>query len=103
MEAEAFGVVEGVVRFDEGVFRSCCEIDEARQAQTRQQSSLQLKTASKPITLEFREAPLRSVFETPLLWQLAERLDVLAAEPTSALTLWSRLSIRMNSRRRSET
>ena len=30
MEAEAFGVVEGVVRFDEGVFRSCCEIDEAR-------------------------------------------------------------------------
>jgi len=47
------------------------QIDEARQAQTRQHSSLQLKTASKPITLEFREAPLRSVFES-----LARAADV---------------------------
>ena len=31
------------------------------------------------------ELPLRSVFETPLLWQLAERLDALAAEPTQVV------------------
>lgn len=29
------------------------------------------------------ELPLRSVFEAPLLWQLAERLDALAAMPTA--------------------
>ncbi len=38
-------------------------VDEARMAQTRQQSTVQLKTADKPITLEFREATVRTVFE----------------------------------------
>ena len=40
------------------------QLDEQRAEQTRRQSTLQLSTASKTITLEFREAALRSVFET---------------------------------------
>lgn len=40
------------------------QLEEQRAEQTRRQSTLQLNTASKPITLEFREAALRSVFET---------------------------------------
>ncbi|RZL11473.1 MAG: general secretion pathway protein GspD [Rubrivivax sp.] len=39
-------------------------LDEQRAEQTRRQSSLQLATAGKPITLEFREAALRTVFES---------------------------------------
>lgn len=39
-------------------------LDEQRSEQTRRQSSLQLPTASKPVTLEFREAALRTVFES---------------------------------------
>ncbi len=39
------------------------EVDVKREAQTRQQSNLQLATSSKPITLEFRDASLRTVFE----------------------------------------
>jgi general secretion pathway protein D len=35
-----------------------------RETQTRKQSTLQLATASKPVTLEFREASLRTVFES---------------------------------------
>ena len=31
MEAKAFGVVEGVVRFDESVLRRRCEVDKAGQ------------------------------------------------------------------------
>ncbi len=38
-------------------------IDEQRTDQTRRQSSVQLAMAGKPITLEFREAALRTVFE----------------------------------------
>lgn len=40
------------------------QLDEQRAEQTRKQSTLQLATAGKTITLEFREAALRSVFET---------------------------------------
>lgn len=40
------------------------DLDEQRAEQTRRQSSLQLATAGKPITLEFREAALRTVFES---------------------------------------
>lgn len=40
------------------------QLDEQRAEQTRRQSTLQLSTADKTITLEFREAALRSVFET---------------------------------------
>jgi general secretion pathway protein D len=40
------------------------QLDEQRAEQTRQQSSLQLSAGAKPITLEFREAALRTVFET---------------------------------------
>ncbi|HIV72316.1 MAG TPA: secretin and TonB N-terminal domain-containing protein [Candidatus Aquabacterium excrementipullorum] len=40
------------------------QLDEQRADQTRKQGSLQLATAGKTITLEFREAALRSVFET---------------------------------------
>ena len=40
------------------------QLDEQRAEQTRQQSSLQLAAGAKPITLEFREAALRTVFET---------------------------------------
>ena len=47
------------------------QVDEARMAQTRQQSTVQLKTADKPITLEFREATVRTVFEA-----LARAADV---------------------------
>jgi len=47
------------------------QVDEARLAQTRQQSTVQLKTADKPITLEFREATVRTVFEA-----LARAADV---------------------------
>jgi len=39
------------------------QIDDKRTEQTRQQSNLQLATSSKPITLEFREASMRTVFE----------------------------------------
>lgn len=39
------------------------QVDEARETQTRQRSGLQLATASQPVTLEFREAPIRTVFE----------------------------------------
>lgn len=38
-------------------------IEEMRADQTRRASTLQLATATKPITLEFREAALRTVFE----------------------------------------
>ena len=38
-------------------------IEELRAAQTRRTSTLELATATKPITLEFREAALRTVFE----------------------------------------
>ncbi len=38
-------------------------IEELREGQTRRQSSLQLATGQKPVTLEFREASLRTVFE----------------------------------------
>ena len=38
-------------------------IEELRASQTRQLSTVQLATAAKPITLEFREASLRAVFE----------------------------------------
>jgi general secretion pathway protein D len=47
------------------------QVDEARLAQTRQQSNVQLKAAEKPITLEFREASVRTVFEA-----LARAADV---------------------------
>lgn len=46
-------------------------LEEQRSAQTRQQSTLQLATAGKAITLEFREAALRTVFES-----LARAADV---------------------------
>ncbi|MDE2594153.1 MAG: secretin and TonB N-terminal domain-containing protein [Burkholderiales bacterium] len=39
------------------------QIDETREAQTRQRSSLQLATAAQPVNLEFRDAPIRTVFE----------------------------------------
>lgn len=39
------------------------QIDEKRSAQTIQQSNVQLATSGKPITLEFRDATLRTVFE----------------------------------------
>ncbi|MGH6645583.1 secretin N-terminal domain-containing protein [Aquabacterium sp.] len=39
-------------------------IEEMRADQTRRASTLQLATAGKPITLEFREASLRTVFES---------------------------------------
>ena len=39
-------------------------VEELRANQTRQVSTLQLATAGKPITLEFREASLRTVFES---------------------------------------
>ncbi|MDE2401307.1 MAG: secretin and TonB N-terminal domain-containing protein [Burkholderiales bacterium] len=38
-------------------------IDELREQQTRNNSTLKLATGKKPITLEFREASLRTVFE----------------------------------------
>ncbi|RZI81341.1 MAG: general secretion pathway protein GspD [Rubrivivax sp.] len=38
-------------------------IEEMRAQQTRQSSTVQLATANKPITLEFREAAVRTVFE----------------------------------------
>ncbi len=38
-------------------------IEELRETQTRRQGSLQLASAQKPITLEFREASIRTVFE----------------------------------------
>jgi general secretion pathway protein D len=38
-------------------------IEELREGQTRRQGSLQLATGQKPVTLEFREASLRTVFE----------------------------------------
>jgi len=38
-------------------------IEELREAQTRRQGTLQLAMADKPVTLEFREATLRTVFE----------------------------------------
>ena len=38
-------------------------IEELRANQTRKVSTVQLATATKPITLEFRETPLRTVFE----------------------------------------
>jgi general secretion pathway protein D len=47
------------------------QLDEARQALTRQQTAVQLKTADKPITLEFRDATVRTVFEA-----LARAADV---------------------------
>lgn len=39
-------------------------VEELRANQTRQVSTVQLATAGKPITLEFREASLRTVFES---------------------------------------
>ncbi|TBO29428.1 general secretion pathway protein GspD [Aquabacterium lacunae] len=44
--------------------RELALIDEQRQASTRQRSALVLAAADRPITLEFREATLRTVFET---------------------------------------
>jgi general secretion pathway protein D len=38
-------------------------IEEMREAQTRRQATLQLAMSDKPVTLEFREASLRTVFE----------------------------------------
>lgn len=38
-------------------------IAEMRETQTRKQATLQLASASKPVTLEFREASVRTVFE----------------------------------------
>lgn len=46
-------------------------IDTLRETQTRQQAGLGLKTAQRVVTLEFREAPLRTVFEA-----LAKAADV---------------------------
>lgn len=46
-------------------------IEELREAQTRKQGNLQLATASKSVTLEFREAALKTVFEA-----LARAADV---------------------------
>jgi len=46
-------------------------IEEMREAQTRRQSTLQLTMSDKPVTLEFREATLRTVFEA-----LARAADV---------------------------
>ncbi|TAK88737.1 MAG: general secretion pathway protein GspD, partial [Aquabacterium sp.] len=40
------------------------KLAELRESQSRKQSTLQLATATKPITLEFREASVRTVFET---------------------------------------
>ncbi|MDO9237135.1 MAG: secretin and TonB N-terminal domain-containing protein [Aquabacterium sp.] len=42
---------------------SLTRIEEMREAQTSRQSSLQLKTGTKQVTLEFREAALKTVFE----------------------------------------
>lgn len=39
------------------------QLDEARELQSRQRSSLQLSTANQPVNLEFRDAPIRTVFE----------------------------------------
>lgn len=39
-------------------------IEELRAAQTRQQTTTQLATAQKTVTLEFRDTPLKAVFET---------------------------------------
>lgn len=39
------------------------QIDDKRTEETRQQSNVQLATSTKPITLEFRDASLRTVFE----------------------------------------
>lgn len=39
-------------------------VAELRESQSRKQSTLQLATASNPVTLEFREASVRTVFET---------------------------------------
>lgn len=47
------------------------KLAEMRETQTRKQSTLQLATASKAVTLEFREASLRTVFES-----LARAADV---------------------------
>lgn len=47
------------------------QIEELREKQTRQRSTLQLNTALKPVTLEFRDASLKTVFEA-----LARAADV---------------------------
>jgi len=47
------------------------KLAEMRETQTRKQSTLQLATATKSVTLEFREASLRTVFES-----LARAADV---------------------------
>lgn len=39
------------------------QIEEVREAQTRQRSNLQLGSAQQPVNLEFRDAPIRTVFE----------------------------------------
>lgn len=39
------------------------QVDEARETQSRQRSNLQLAAAAQPVNLEFREAPIRTVFE----------------------------------------
>lgn len=39
------------------------QIDEEREAQTRARTSLQLSSGQQPVNLEFRDAPLRTVFE----------------------------------------
>jgi len=39
------------------------QVDEARETQSRQRNNLQLATAAQPVNLEFREAPIRTVFE----------------------------------------
>ncbi|MDE2076268.1 MAG: secretin and TonB N-terminal domain-containing protein [Burkholderiales bacterium] len=39
------------------------QVDEVREAQVRQRSILQLASGDQPVTLEFREAPIRTVFE----------------------------------------
>ncbi|HEX5357280.1 MAG TPA: secretin N-terminal domain-containing protein [Aquabacterium sp.] len=47
------------------------KLSELRETQSRKQATLQLATATKPVTLEFREASVRTVFET-----LARAADV---------------------------
>lgn len=47
------------------------KLSELRETQSRKQATLQLATANKPVTLEFREASVRTVFET-----LARAADV---------------------------
>jgi general secretion pathway protein D len=70
MEAKTYERAEATLREllaeDSGLQKARAmlnDIDELRAAQTRNQATQLLGMGTKPITLEFREAPLKSVFE----------------------------------------